>query len=64
MKRVRSFTVVLCAGLFAVAALGACGKDLSKLKDQAMGLVTKYKPQVESGLKTVPTTCPSRSTTP
>jgi len=52
MIRFRSVALV-CASLIAVAALGACGKDLSKLKDQAIGLATKYKPQVESGLKTV-----------
>lgn len=47
----RSLPLVL---VLLVLALGAgCGKDLTALKTQALGLVDKYKPQLQGALTTV-----------
>lgn len=51
----RRFAPPALAVLTAMAlVVGACkGKDLNALKAQALGLVDKYKPQIQSGLTTV-----------
>jgi outer membrane protein OmpA-like peptidoglycan-associated protein len=52
-NRSRGALIVCAVVVAAVSGFAGCGKDLSPLKAKALGLVDTYRPQLESGLKTV-----------